>query len=283
MRLEIDGTSDTGIAIDLRERPVDRDALVAAIHGDCSPYAIDCPMPGPVHERAGVVVPGMGLKGQTALAAAARSRGMGTRYDERIERFAAELAEHAEAATTEATDALVDAPSPDAIADCRERVAELRGQVAALDAADADPTDARAELRETAARLSELETQRIAAEQTHERARETRSRREERLRLEDRLANARRDARVALVERVHDEYETAVTGILAETSGTAELHSAVEDPFAVAPPVAALGVLRVAAVGAPIVLAPQGTLLEGSPLVEPARTADWLDAPVIRL
>lgn len=283
MRLEIQGTTYTGAAIDLRERPVDRDALVATIRGHSSPYAVVCPTPGPVHERAGVVVPEMGLEIRTALAAAARSRGVATPQDDRIERLAAELAEHAEVAPADGTDALADAPPLDDVADCRERVAELRGQVAALEAADADPTDARAELRETAARLSELQTQRIAAEQSREQARELRDRREERLRLEDRLANARRDARAALVERVREEYGAAVDEILAEPSASDDSPAAGPDPFEVPPSAAALGVLRVATVSAPVVLDPAGTPFEGNAIVEPGTAADWLDAPVLRL
>lgn len=286
MRFDIEGTTDTGAAIDLRERPVDREALIAAIYGDTSPYAVDCPTPGPVHQRAGVVVPDMGLKVRTAVAAAARSRGIVTPHDDRIDRLATKLAERSATAPTDlldATDALAAGASPDEIADLRERAAELRGQVATLETMDADPTDARAELRETAARLSELETERIAAAQTRERARELREGREERLRLEDRLANARRDARATLVERVRDEYEAAVTAIVAETSGTDEWPAAVEGPFSVAPSIAALGVLRVAVVRAPVVLDPAGTPLEGTSFAELADAADWLDVPVIRL
>lgn len=281
MRLEIEGTTHTGAAIDLRERSVDRDALVAAIYGHASPYTVDCPTPGPVHERAGVVVPDMGLKTRTALAAAARSHGIVTPHDDRIDRLASELADRSAAASPDLPDAtgqVADAPPPDEIADLGERAAELRGQVAALETMDADSTDTRAELRETAARLSELETQRIAAAQTRERARELRDRREERLRLEDRLANARRDARATLVERVRDEYEAAVVTVSDEA----------DDPFSVPAPIAALAVCRVARVRAPVVV--DATLAAVCPdaaalahFDDPADAADWLDAPVVLL
>lgn len=294
MRLDIEGRTLAGAAIDLRERRVDRASLVAAIRNRPSPYAVACPTPGPVHERAGVIVPGMGLKARTALAAAARSRGVETAEDDRIDRIASDLADLSDAIEASA-DPPPDGPPPAEVADVRERAAELRGQVAALEAADADPTDARATLREAATRLSELETERIAAEQRRERARERRDRRERRLRLEDELANARRDARAALVAAVRPEYERAV----------AEVHGETTEPFAVPAPVAALAVCRVATVRAPVVLDlagdgcgdrdaigldidrfddefADGRFADGRS-ADAERAADWLDAPVIRL
>ena len=265
MQLEIEGTHYTGDAIDLRGESVDRRALVAAIRRDDSPYAVDCPSPGPVHERAGVLTPAMSVKSRTALAAAARSRGVDTPHDERIEHLAEELAELADSIEGDGA-TLPDGPPPDDVARLRERTAELRGQVTALEAVGADPTDARARLRETAGRLSELETRRIAADQRRERIRERRDRRERRLRLADKLANARRDARASLVDAVRERYASAV----------AEVHEPTADPFAVPAPVAALGVLRVAQVRAPVVLAVDR-------FERPASAADWLDAPVVRL
>lgn len=271
MQLEIAGTQDATTALDLREQSVDRAALVAAIRDDPSPYTVECPQPGPVHDRAGVLVPEMGLETKTALAAAARSRGIETDHDDRIERLADDLA--ALTASIEDDHSPASGPPPGDVARLRERTAELRGQVSALEAADADPTDARARLRETAARLSELETRRIAAEQTRERTRELRDRRERRLRLEDRLANARRDARAALVEAVRVEYAAAVDAVSVADPA---------DPFDAPPPSAALAVLRVADVRAPVVL--DVALPDAAEWVTtPDTLASWLDAPVLRL
>lgn len=271
MRLEIEGNRYTGPTVDLRERSVGRQPLVAAIYGEPSPYAVAAPRPGPVHERAGVLVPEMGLKTRTALAAAARTRGVETAHDDRIDRLADELAALVESIEDGPTPGT--GPPPADVAKLRERTAELRGRVSALDAAGVDPTDARATLRETAARLSELETRRIAADQRRERARERRDRRERRLRLEDKLANARRDARAALVDAVRGAYVDAV-----ERVG----ENPPPDPFEAPARIAALAVLRVATVRAPVVIdAPvppdRGRLatLDG--------LADWLDAPVVRL
>lgn len=271
MQLEIEGECYTGRAVDLREQSVDRDALVAAIRDQPSPYTVGCPTPGPVHQRAGILVPEMGLKVRTALAAAARSRGIETTHDDRIDRLADELEELSEPIDDDRPQA--QGPPPDDVAKLRERAAELRGQVKALEAGGADPTDTRASLRETAARLSELETQRIADEQTRERTRELRDRRERRLRIEDKLANARRDARAALVDAVRDEYASAVR----------EIHDVTpEDPFEIAPPLAALAVLRIAQVRAPIVL-DIGLPIATDRFATPAAAAGWLDAPVVRL
>ena len=265
MQIEIEGIVDSGDVVDLRERCVDRSAVVAAIRDEPSPYVVDCPPPTPVHDRAGVVAPGMGLKPRTALAAAARTRGIQTEHDERIERIAADLADLAATIGVDHEPPAAGPPSAD-VAQLRERTAELRGKVAALEAVDADATDARATLRETAARLSELETERIAADQRRDHRRERRDRRERRLRLEDRLANARRAARAALVDAVRTEFATAVD----------RFTDAVDDPFAVPAPIAALGVLRVADSQAPVVLAVDR-------FADPATAADWLDAPVLRL
>lgn len=266
MQLEVDGSVYTGDVVDLRERRVDCSAIATTIRTGDSPSAIDCPDPTPVHDRAGVVTAEMGLKTRTALAAAARTRGMETPQDARIETIADELGELGAAIASEAGQ-LPDGPPPEDVERLRERTAELRGQVSALQAADADPTDARATLRETAARLSELETERIAADQRREQIRERRDRRERRLRLEDRLANARRDARATLVDAVRAEYTTAIARFDEGWD---------DDPFAVPAPIAALGVLRVARVRATVVLAVDR-------FADPTAAADWLDAPVIRL
>lgn len=265
MELTVGTSSYRGEAVDLREEPVDRDALIAGIYGDDSPYDCVCQAPGPVHVRAGVVTPEMGLRSRTALAAAARSRGIDASADERIETIADELAALA-AGIAEDDTAAPAGPSAGELGQLRERTAELRGQISALDGIDADPSGARRQLREAATTLSELETERIAAKQRQERLRERRDRRERRLKLEDRLANARRDARRALVAAVREEYVAAVTDLGADR----------EDPFAAPAHHAALAVLRVANVAAPVVLAVDA--FEG-----PDAAADWLDAPVVSL
>jgi len=266
VRIELDDERSqlSGTVFDLRERTVDRTSLVAAIRDEDSPYTVECVTPGPVHDRVGIITASMGLNSRTALAAAGRSRGLETQYDDRIDRLAGELDDLTAAIDDEREPP--SGPPPTAVARLRERTAELRGQIEALEATGADVTDARARLRETAARRSELETKRIAAEQSRERTRERRDRRERRLRLEDRLANARRDARAALVARLREEYARAVSAIVPEAG----------EPFEAPAPTAALAVCRVARIRAPVVLA-----VDHFETVEDG--ADWLDAPVVRL
>ena len=100
--------------------------------------------------------------------------------------------------------------------------------------------------------MSEAETERIAAEQALARARdrvaENRERRRERLRLEDRAANLRRDAREHLAGIVREAFEEA----------RADVPAGVEASVSTA-----LAVVRVAELDAPVVVA-RGVDLFGS-------------------
>jgi len=210
----------------------------------------------------------MGLKTKTALAAAARSRGHDTAYDDAIAELREELAalDRSRPSLPRARDPVDDAT----IAELRESAAAARGRLEAREAVDAETTAARQEVRETTQTLAERETERTAAEesrrQRRERAREYRDRQVKRRRLADRLANRHRDARRALVERVTDRFETALASLPGPTP---------DDPFEARPVSAALAVLRLARTDAPVVL-------ETGPFQSPATAADWLDAPVVR-
>lgn len=269
MRIDIEGTTLTGDTLDLREHRVHPAAVVSAIRGEHSPYEIDCPTPGPLHERVGVVREGMGVEVRSALALAARSRGHETPQDERVERLEAEL----DTVTIPPAPATPGAPQSEDVERLRERVAELRGEVQALDDVGRDPTEAREQLREAAGRLAEVETERAARAQVSERLREVRDARERRLRLEDRIANAERTARADLAEQIRPAVREAVADLdvsLDEPDGDG-------DDLAAAPPDAlALCICRVAAVEAPVVL-------QVDRFASPAAAAEWLDAPVIRL
>lgn len=286
MIVHVDGRTACGGVVDLWDwdptDEIDGAALHAAIRGDRSPYGVHCQSSTEVHDRAGFVRPGMGIATRTALAAAGRSRGLPTPHDQEL------------ASVRSALDALrvdLDPPDEHSIrpetgptprdADrerLRERVAELRGRIQALEGVDRDASDARSTLRDAARRLSELETERLAATETREQARSRRDRREKRLRLEDRKANLERAARAHLVDELHDEFTTAVDRVPATPDDDAEdaAGDAVEDPFAADPVTAALAVLHVADVRAPVVLAVDR-------FGRPRAAADWLDAPVIRL
>lgn len=270
MILYADGRTYCGAVADLRDVDVDAPAVVAAIRGEDSPYGGHHPSPSEVHDRAGFVRPGMGLATRTALAAAGRSRGLTTPHDAELATVRRELGTVREELA--AFDAAAARPgtgptAPDVDRDrLRERVAELRGHVQALEAVDRNASDARERLRDAARRLSELETERVAAVETPNRARELRDRRERRLRLEDREANLEREARAHLVDELRETFAASVTS----------LTPAVDDPFEADPVTASLAVLVVATIRAPVVLTVDR-------FESPAAAADWLDAPVVRL
>lgn len=278
MRLVVGDTVRTGRALDGSDLDLTPAGALDAIR-DSGPEGvrIETADPGPAHEFVGCVRPGTRLSLRPALAAAARSRGASTPQDDRIEELRERLdALDTDPASTRAERRAVAETGVD-VERLQERVAELRGRVQALEDAGLDAADARAELAETVQRLSEAETERIAAAERLDRAmsaaREARDARERRLRLEDELANREREARAALVERVEADYADAVAAVPG-VGGTDDT-----DAFALAdgdPVTAALAVARVADLTTPVVLVCDR-------FETPARAADWLDAPVLSL
>jgi len=279
-------TAATTLARAVRER-ADNNARVAVVADE----------PGPAHEYVGCIRPAMGVRTRTALAAAARSRGIGTPHDAALAEAREELAtverqhetgtanerahhREAAAAATGETERL------------RETVAAARGRLQARREQGLDPTPAAEELAAAVERLSEAETEAAAARQrldtVRERARTRRDTREKRFRLEERVANLERRARTHRREQVHDEYVAAlerVPGVPGRDDSRegdngnadpwgADLWGA--DPWGADPVARALAVARVAALSAPVVLACDRF---GSA----DAAADWLDAPVIRL
>lgn len=171
----------------------------------------------------------------------------------------------------------------------REEAATIRGRLQARRAVGADTADAEAALAETMRKLSEAETDRLDAEQAHASAERTartaRSERRRRLELQDRVANRRRDARRALVDRVAEAFEAAVerlAGDAGETRARPEADSLGparldRNPLGVAgdPVTAGLAAARVATLDAPVVLA-------GAVFPSAVIAAETLDAPVVR-
>ncbi|MFT4881669.1 MAG: hypothetical protein ACI9HI_001681 [Salinirussus sp.] len=257
------GDADRLAAAVEREEPLDPDSGPTV--------AVDCPPPGPVHGYVSPVREGMGLRVRTALAAAARSRGLTTPHDETLASVRGRLA----ALTVETTtDTAARRETAEAATDTdrlRERVAAARGRLQAVREAGGDVATASDDLRTAVRELSEAETRAAAAaerlEAAGEREREARDRLERRRRLQDRAANLEREARAALVAQVRDEYVRAV-----EAADS-------PDPFEAPPAIAALGVLRVAAVDSPVVLDGEGRVGRAFAAAKPAAT--WLEAPVI--
>ncbi|EMA66325.1 hypothetical protein C461_11844 [Halorubrum aidingense JCM 13560] len=192
---------------------------------------------------------------RTELAAAARSRG-------RTPAVASELAELREALDEIAIEP-VDvetarrrvAAATGEEARLKERIAALRGDVRARRAVDAATDETLGDLESTAAELSSAQTERIAAEQAFERARDrvarTRDERERRLRLRDRLRNRRRDARRELAREMYPAFRDALT----EVPGGDETHANGTPSEYEGPAIAAsLAAVAVADVDGPVTL-----------------------------
>lgn len=276
MILRVGDHTRTGraVACPLAVEPV---ALARAVRRDDlaegePPCEVRCRTPGPAHRYVGCVHPAMGLKVRTALASAGRARGMSTPYDDRIAALEARLAEFEDPPADARGEREAVARQSESTAALSERVAAQRGRLDARRAVDADVDEAAAGLEEAVAELADVETTAVAARQAHGRERRSRRRARDRLTrrlsVEDDLANARREARAWLVERLRPAYRTA----LAQIPG----HSAPEDPFAAPPVPAALAVARVARPAAPIVVACDR-------FANADAAAAWLGGPVIRL
>jgi hypothetical protein len=262
--------------------PVEPTAVARAVSADADSdarVAVAADSPGPVHEYVGCIRPEMGLRTPTALAAAARSRGAETPHDAPLAEAREQLAALDVAATAgngrdgERTQHRRGAARATGETErLREAVAAARGRLRERREQGLDPTPAAEELADAIERLSEAETEAAAARQqldtTRERTRERRDAREERLRLEDRVANLERRARAHLREQVESEYAAAVERV----PGAGD----VGDPFEIDPVTRALGVARIAELSAPVVLACER-------FESPDTAADWLDAPVILL
>lgn len=164
----------------------------------------------------------------------------------------------------------------DAAGGTADAVVDGRVEGVADGTADAPGTalaEAEAALAETTRRLSEATTERVAAEQALRRARrearEARAVRARRLRLEDRAGNLARAARAHLAGVVHDAFARAVAAVPGAGRAGDRPGKYEGDPL-----VAALAVVRVADVDAPVVVA-----CDRFPSAVAARAC--LDAPVV--
>lgn len=287
MVVTIGGVSLRGRAIDLRGAGVSSERLVAAVYRAsvpgvaslCPPTVqVDCEPAGPVHEHLGSIPPrGTSFDLYDALVAAARSNGIVPPSVGLLERTRAELA-----AVSHGLECVDRVSAKRRVADAGarerrldERVATLRGRLEALREVGADTTAVEADLADAVGALTEVETERIAAEQRLEQveraARTARGRRQRRLRLADRVANLRRRARHELVTAVFDEFVDALAALPGDGEVGSDVASYEGDRTT-----AALAVARIARVDAPLVLSAERF---GSP----AEAATRLDAPVIRV
>ncbi|XVH32943.1 hypothetical protein ACNS7O_07095 [Haloferacaceae archaeon DSL9] len=273
MRIQIGDEIRYGTGIDLSDSPVTDTDVREGIRGESSLLTVDCASPGPGYDRLALVRPGSAVAVRTVLAAAARSRGRVSSRDNRLAEVTAEL-EAIEAPTVE-TSAIRRrlATVGEAEREQAERVELLRGRLAERRTLNLDTREAKAALRGAVAKLSEVQLDRLDAEETLERAerraRRARTERDRRLALEDKIANERRAARAELAASLYDEFRDAV----AELPGTAQPGS---EPAAYAgeTTVAQLGAIAVASLSAPVVLST-------NPFDRVEDAVDRLDAPVI--
>lgn len=270
MRVVVDGRVHEGRAVDLDGTVAARE-LAAAIRDGHDRITVDCPDPGRVHEHVGLVSDDASIRPRTALAMAARSRGLSTPEDERRRR----VRERLQALSTPEVDGRAArkrvAEAGSDVQRLRERVAELRGRLDAGD--DVAEADLRAAIRE----LSERETERVAAREeltaVRREQREARAVRRRRLELQDRMENLARTARSKLVDRLRSDFAAAVAAARRIASEPPSGPSA--DPFDAESVTVALAVARLADVNAPLVL-------DCDRFETAAEAAAWLDAPVVR-
>ena len=215
------------------------------------------------------------------LAAAARSRGDDSSVSEELGRLRDEIAAiEVESVDLAAARRRVAEASGEAER-LKERVAALRGDVRARRAVEAETDETLDDLESAAAELSNAQTERIAAEQALERAREraaaARDERERRLELEDRLRNRQREARRELAASVYPTFRDALGAVPdGDPSSAGSGPSAYDGPRLAA----SLAAVRIADLDAPIALGREAARWLAERGSRPPEAV--LDAPVAR-
>lgn len=274
MRVIVGERTHEGRSIDLTGTDIAAETVVRTIRDEETRIRVDCEQPGPVHEHVGRLPPAT-FDRRRALAAAARALGQTSPARSALDEARADLAELSPPSVDVDAARRRVAETGSTEERLRERVAELRGRLQARRATGADTTAVEAQLDEAVHRLSEAETERIAAEQALDRvetaARRARDRRERRLELEDRVANLEREVRHDLATSVWDRFRSALRAV----PGTAAV-GATPGTYEGDRTTAALAVGRLAPLEAPVVVE------SGFDRVDDAATAaSILQAPVI--
>ncbi len=163
----------------------------------------------------------------------------------------------------------------------KERVAALRGAVQARREIEAETDEALGDLESAAAELSAAQSERIAAEQALQRARDRaadiRDARERRLELRDRLRNRRRDARRELAREMHPAFRDALSVVPGADPADAGARPAAYD----GPPLAAsLAAVRIADLDRPVALGEEAVRRIADRRRCPPEAV--VDAPVVR-
>lgn len=266
-------TALTGRAIDLAPTELSPETLRNAIQGSLE-TAVSVRCPEPSRWWNALALPTDDTAPLDRLVAASRSRGIRVPEERALAAAERELAAISSERIDPAETRRRLAAAGGNVEQLREEVATARGRLQVRRRTGTDTEAAEAALADAAERLSEAETERLAAEQAHEaaerQARRARSVRERRLRLQDRVANRRRDARSALITELAGPFDAAVSAM----PGVATLST---EPLRIEGDAvtAALAAARLADLRAPIV-DPTGRFDSAT-----AATAA-LEAPVIR-
>lgn len=281
--LTVDGTTVAGRAVSLSAGAVPPETLARIVAGSEPPadadVTIDCPEPGPLYESVGCLCPGLSFDRRGALADLARSRGHEPPQAAEIARLSDELGDADESDVDLAAARRRVAAAGDEEASLREEVATARGRLQTLRDLGRPDEEAASALRDAVRRLTEAETERVAAEERLRRlereARRDRDARERRFGRADRLANRRREARAWLAGTVYDSFATA-TAVLADATGVDADAGSEPGDYEGDSLTAAAAVARVADVAVPLVVAT-------SRFGGAGRASELLDAPVVRL
>jgi hypothetical protein len=273
-----EGPVREGRGIDLSETQFSPEAVASAIRRTdaVDGLRIECADPGPGHDHLGRVPSSTVTRGHL-LEAVGRSRRLQTPVDAEIARIESRLAEQSSPADPDAPRDLRAArrrlaEAGDDESRLRERVATLRGRLNAhRETGDEEAiTTTRDELVSVTTELSEVVTERVAAEQRldalERRARSVRDSRDLRLQHTDALANRRRDARAYFIEKLGDEFDVAVRELSEATFETADADELVRQ----------LAAVRLADFSAPVVLTCRA-------FTDVETAAHYLDSPVVRV
>lgn len=252
MRIRTEGTELVGQALDLRDVAIEPRRLVEAIREPAGPMVTAAP-PGPLHDRVGLLHPELELGFRSALAAAGRSIGLEAPQAAAI----ADLDRQIEAIDPDTPDLRAArrraAAAGEDVSSLKDRVERTSGRLEERRAADRSTDDLEAKLADLTRKLTEAETEAIAAREALSRAQaaaaSARDQRERRLALVDRRENRRREARNWFLAALAEPFERALSALPIDVEP--------DPPAAFDGPafVAALAIARIGAIDAPVVVA----------------------------
>lgn len=252
MRVQVGETERLGQALDLRGTEVSATQIADAVR-DPAEDMVTASEPGSLHDHIGLIRPGMDFDCRVALAAAGRSLGLEAPQSGAI----AQLERQIEAIDPETPDLRAArrqaAEAGQDVAALEEHVARTSGRLNARQEAGLSTEDLEDRLTELTRELTEAETDAIAAREALARAERqaaaARDARAKRLSLVDRRENRRREAREWFLDVLVAPFKRALRGLPTGTEPVAPAEYAGPNQEA------ALVIARIAALGAPVVLA----------------------------